>query len=132
MTYTQPVLNEQMLDLVINFIQLNPDKHDQESWVAVTYDESDGEICGTTCCVAGHALLLSGDWTLKEVMNHSGEIVDVDIVSADDGSTRPHYSREAAKVLGLTTGEADSLFDANNTRDDVLRIVEDIRDGVYR
>lgn len=79
---------------VYDFIIMNPDKHDQNSWIHVEdenfdgpYDEDAVNVCGTTMCIAGTAAFLA-----------KGEI-NVGTVTDD-----------AEGFLGLTADEGALMF----------------------
>lgn len=61
------------------------------------------EACGTCYCIAGYA---------AEVQGAAARTSDIPVV--------------ARKALGLTEFQANQLFNANNTIEDVRRIAEDI------
>jgi len=84
-----------------------------------------GEWCGTTCCYAGHALLIEGGRLVYDE-GRSYILLDKCLLSA--GSVSP----EAMQRLGLTEWEASTLFSANNSLQDLKEIVDAIAAGKFR
>jgi len=90
---------------------------------AAAYEE---EYCGTGCCVAGFATLDVTDTKTREmipgkkVYNVEGESMTI------TRSMRGNFQDYAAFVLGLTLWEAGRLFDGDNTKDDIRRILNKI------
>lgn len=71
--------------------------------------------CGTTCCIAGHAVALEGRAFIFD----------------EDGYTNTTTRGEnvwdlAALLLGLTEDEQYDLFHSGNDRQDIQRIAEQI------
>lgn len=100
-----------MAAAVLELLESNPRRHRQSIWVCPAdsmqvvslADVMDEPECGTTMCVAGGAVLLSGA-TLDVGPT---EILRV----GDDGERKPINMRRAAKdLLGLTPLQAEYLF----------------------
>jgi len=96
-----------LLQKVLDHVTAHPEEHDQSVWARQT-------PCGTSMCVAGHTAAMCG-WDL-----------DRSVWSPMTGFSRVlrdnvprHVSDVAAEELGLTTHEADVLFDGWNTLADL-------------
>lgn len=85
---------------------------DPETWDQATWD------CGTTACFAGWALRLAG--------GHS----ENDVVYGPPALAGMTVEKAAYEVLGISEtssgGPDDWLFDADNTREDLGRLVAEI------
>lgn len=93
------MLNIPLARKVIEHIESHPEEHDQSRFVAKTR-------CGTTACIAGHALLLSGEYDL-----HPMQVGDVDDFRRVDGTDDFVIASDAGQVvLGLTDHQRDVLF----------------------
>jgi hypothetical protein len=89
------VPNFEELDRVMDFIDLNPRKHDQNTWGTKTE-------CGTTACLAGWTVLINGGHLecMHDFYNAKGENV--------------HAKIEAMKILNLDKYAAGVLFYAGS------------------
>lgn len=87
---------------------------DQTEWIGKRF-------CGTVCCVAGKVALEDG----HRPVNDLSYIITVD-------GRRMGVDTYAMDALGLNDDQADVLFEASNTLDDLRVIVEAIRAGVRR
>ena len=106
-----------LLRKVLEHITAHPEEHDQNYWGYRSLLLG----CGTTHCIGGWALVLSGAdlaWAT------SGDLA----LAVVDGQVSVPLTG-AQKVLGLTDGEAGRLFYAKNL-DRAWVVVEDITDGV--
>ena len=92
------MLNKKLLLEIADHVESHPEQYDQETWVGRNDDNYvpcgpgkhiDPYDCGTSACIAGWAVLLSN----KPVP-----------VS---------FQNEAAKLLGLSSSDAATLFDEN-------------------
>jgi hypothetical protein len=132
-------VNAELLDEILAFITAHPQTWEQEDWYRVV-DQKTGESayisrvneyeevnsCGTSFCFAGHVALHEG-FPLPPKQN-SGYWQRV--VKFEDGHTDVEEASEfATKVLGLTTWQADELFDPTNTLDDLKIMVELLKGG---
>jgi hypothetical protein len=78
-------------------------------------------VCGTTACVAGHAVVLTlpknatYDWRQDQVILPDGSDVYVQTYAAD--------------VMGLSFTESEWLFDGNREVDDVIAALELLASG---
>src|SRR5262245_12565576 len=61
-------MNSELARKIVEKITADPASYDQETWGTYKKLEGTGE-CGTVCCVAGHACVLSG-W---ELVNSNGK-----------------------------------------------------------
>lgn len=97
----------------------------QGSWIRFAHLPEG--FCLTAGCLAGHVAIHDGydmpvmsvrGTTVIGVKNAAGHELTFD---GEDKGTVPWYARRA---LGLSPEQADELFAANNTVDDLRRIVE--------
>lgn len=126
------MLNVKLLREVLDYIKANPQKWNQDAWFKVSVDKQGEPIfnkvtlqfeevnsCNTALCFAGHAALMSGfdappryDYEVWRGWGPGlpkGERMDVD--------------QYATEVLGLSTNQADVLFNGDNSLEDLERIV---------
>ncbi len=106
---TPPAPGKETAEAVLGIIRMYPELHDQARWIS---------DCGTTACVAGWVTQLHVGW--------------------EEGRLYPHpkgafYAGDAeglgARFLDLYNDEADWLFDADRTRDEVIGGLERIIKG---
>jgi hypothetical protein len=84
-------MNKPLLRKIASYIETHPRQYNQGEW------------CGTACCVAGHALVLSG-FVTREVIGSGGRAkIRID----DEDCNVPILARA---VLDLTPGVASELF----------------------
>jgi len=119
--------NVPLLRKTLEHIEAHPEEWNQEYW-----------RCGTTMCFAGTACHLDGgEWVTESAQStqdldglHNGEFV-----MRRDGEERDqrwgheayvHCATRAQRVLGITPGAADKLFDEENTLDDLRRLVGEL------
>ncbi len=96
-------MNRAQLQRVVEHIEANPDELDMGQWapLRVFWDEP----CNTTCCIAGHTLLLNGFVPVGNGVEFT-----------PPGEHRAVNVRDtAAEILGLTPGQATSLFFSSAT-----------------
>lgn len=80
---------------VLDYFLTDPRRHDQSEFFNGDYmNPTDEEVCGTTLCVAGAAVYLTGGY--KGMLEHTRGDKD--------------WEETGASVLGLTTTEANGLF----------------------
>ena len=85
-----------LANAVIQYINDNPEKHDQGNWF--TQADAFSNSCGTSMCIAGTALALRFNFDYREILKY--------VESSVDG-----FSGAAAPLLGLDTeDEKDILF----------------------
>lgn len=115
-------VNEALLRDVVAHIEADPASWDQEAYVSSPAPE-----CGTTYCVAGWALKLSG--RLREplfdpdgALNYDGIIDPAD----DDGQEYGlgPFFHTAKEVLGLTSRQADLIFHWSPISDDPVDLLK--------
>lgn len=111
--------NADLMYQVIDQIDAHPELWDQGYWFTVT-------DCGTAACVAGWACLLSGDKPFP-LLQKLEDLPVGELVSYVDVKGWQVWARDRAqKLLGITDGQADALFNAENTREDLGRLVPEI------
>jgi hypothetical protein len=131
------ILNADLLEQVIADIEKTPAKWDQASWAG--FDDPDVDeyaqqppLCGTTHCIAGNAMILSGLWrpTIRKVNGYW----QVDLVNAAGKSPQEEgtqYGAVGAELLGLNEWQAINLFenyqgkDVSTLREDIAEILDD-------
>ncbi len=94
------MLNKKLLQLTLDTIKANPQHWDQQQW-----------HCGTTHCFVGFAYLLHHNLPLTTTEHDLG----IDILFRTRG--------EATILLGLAPYQANRLFSAGNTLEDLEHIV---------
>ena len=80
--------------------------------------------CGTTHCIAGHALVMAGvplKW--EEPDDVEGDEILVVVYHTKDGVW---WNEAAQEVLGLTHDEAEALFSVGNTREMIEEFATEI------
>lgn len=88
--------NAELLRKVADKIAAFPELYDQGCW-------AEEDACGTTACIAGHALLESGKY--RERVDDWGSVFFFN----KEGVAVPP-AEEAEALLGLSKGEATRLF----------------------
>jgi hypothetical protein len=85
-------MNVQLLNEIKNYILANPESYNQGVWA----EKTDSERCGTKCCIAGFACLLtnSRNFDTKLKANPYGSFV----------------SEWGQELLGLDRSQANELF----------------------
>jgi len=103
--------NMERLNHVLEVIEANPDRHDQDHFRKVTH-------CGTTMCFAGWAVELYGEWLVQES--------DLDRVTERLSfmTKADRFASESAEeILDLTHDQALALFyDAKSLEDVRLEV----------
>lgn len=99
MTEQKPTLNIELAEKVLSHIEHDPDSHYQGSWI---------NDCGTTACIAGHAMLASGEFVRKLDVGILGDRY-ARLVHRDTGEY-PEPVIEGARLLGLNGSQATSIF----------------------
>lgn len=129
------MLNLKLLEKVRDKVLSEPEKHKQDMWMTVTTAATEplrGEVsCPTTGCVAGWACQISGDHALIEddegrFDKANGTITYEiwNVVTPENRVVDIEY--RAQYLLGLSDEDANELFDAENSRDMVLRLLADL------
>lgn len=131
------------LDRVLQFINDHPDKHEQNTWLAVPLRDKQREApqlrCNTVGCVAGWTAILAGyEPYWNRGMRGDTEMVTplpgaepIGLIPLGTDGDRPVYEVRslALTLLGLTDDEADVMFEGGNTIYDMWRIAERITQG---
>lgn len=101
--------NAELIRKVADKIAAEPETYDQTDWAR--YDP----ICGTTCCVAGHAMLESGLYYLSRGRGEGvlGKFCYIEFITHSGSRFIGQYDRTAQALLGLTADEADKLFSSS-------------------
>lgn len=148
-------VNWDLFDTSIEYAIIYPDRFDMGSWgnlpngevydgcPVVDDNHIDGTIgtsvvdhivkdslCGTTACMAGTALLMSGYSFVTRRLGHRW-VLDIGRMADPDGATVVHVPTEAYKALGITE-QANNYINAN---EDVLELFygDDVNDVIaYR
>lgn len=120
-------MNE-LMTKVVEMINLAPKKWNQSSWVS--HDEDDVlEMCNTTMCIAGWAMLLSGKVEQKVWMDENNDgtkyVSDVQLVwpgevndyGEEEIVTESEYKEMGAELLGLNDVQAHNIFMFTKTKD---------------
>lgn len=115
--------NIDLLTQVRDLITAQPEKLDMDRWAVVQPDEvefTDGTTakvsCGTTACIAGWAVQLSGHKLLvHQYGKHSDGSFLINSSVAKNGRV-VDIEQYGKKLLGLTTEEADELFFCGNSQ----------------
>lgn len=110
---TAPKPNAELAYRVLDHIDAHPKLWDQGQWVAKAE-------CGTAACFAGWACLLSGEEPASE---------DLLGIMLRSGMSIPDRAEEllgASRFAYLGIDNEQDLFDENNTREDLGRLVVEI------
>lgn len=122
----------ELAGMVLEHIEAHPETHDQFSWIVTDWKEWAGDSlpsmaelqsCGTTACVAGWTVLLGAPAEVR--VQHQRD-------NADGGVWSDFYRwvpDRATELLGITTAEADYLFDSTRSRAQVISHLMELRDG---
>jgi hypothetical protein len=143
----QKMPNTPELEAVYDLIVVKPEAWNQCSWVDDAPDATQFEIdpagrlvvsnevniCETTFCFAGHALLRAGfpvvRWGGSLAFARHDFDCDVEPVTAFEVLNSDEIHETARDLLGLTDREARRLFEAENDIDDIRRILDSIEVG---
>jgi hypothetical protein len=94
-------MNIDLMLKVADYIEANPDEYDQRNW------------CGTECCIAGHAVALSGDAVLiRRAGAYSALAGYIDVLDVLDFGSIMRIPEEARKRLDISHDLAGTLFGA--------------------
>lgn len=103
-------INVPLLQKVLDHITAHPDEHRQDNWA-----RRDLNGCGTACCVAGWAALMSGHELQWKEYGGCGDPhccpIQADAATTTSGQT---IEAVATEELGLTHAQADRLFAGGN------------------
>lgn len=104
-------INAPLLRKVLDHITAHPEEWDQTDWASMT-------SCGTACCVAGHAAVMTGH--TPDFRGYGSTHV------TSDGRYICDVAREE---LRLEHWQADDLFAVCYTLKDLWRIASEFTDG---
>lgn len=129
--FPEPEPNLELLRLVFKTIDAEPERWNQTSWATAAgftigvMDANDTAFCGTSFCAAGWAIELSGqhEFMFEHPDDMNGTVTAEMCVDRETGE-HEYIETAARRLLGLTPEEAYSLFAAENSRED-LEIVAD-------
>lgn len=85
-------MNKPLLRKIASYVEEHPRQYNQGSW------------CGTSCCIAGHALVLSGVITRKVIVSGGG------LGTIRVGYDLWNVGQEAQEILGIDKFAAADLF----------------------
>jgi hypothetical protein len=117
----------------LEHITAHPEEWTQGSWILSTSRTA----CGTMGCLAGNAALHNG-WAPCDERGRKAKLPHLRFTGTEhfefvvrDGNVRtvPYAARE---VFGLTSNEANVLFNANNKLIDLWQFAELLTDGELR
>lgn len=95
------------------------------------FQEADGPVCGSSMCLAGWTAEMAGgtwapDWQGRAwLVREAGDVISD---AYNDRSGLVHVFDRARSLLGLTTTQAEQLFDGDNTLAGLRRIVAELRE----
>lgn len=124
-TFAEPTPNVELLRATLRHIIRHPEEWAQEDW----------RSCQTAGCFAFHAAVLSGEpfeWLSKMsridpwLVRNSADTKGRDWGGLHEGV---HVMDRAQRVLGLTDGQAETLFCANNSLDYLRYLVGELTGG---
>jgi hypothetical protein len=115
--------NRELAARVYEQITRDPASHDQKHWVTSQTLEIPEDFCGTTGCVAGWAALLSGRDVRFALLESFGYY---DFVGVMLDGERDNISAIGRELLELTDDQAEWLFAAGRTTDEVYAALKDI------
>ena len=132
-----PVLNVELLDLVIKTIKADPTKWNQGYYRTIPNrakpeQQQDGRLvyainCRTAFCVAGWAVQLGSENT--PAWTDSSTIVANEHDDPEEVSEGTIFaSARAKRLLGLDEYQADELFNGDNSLDEIERVVDQIKE----
>lgn len=119
---------------VAQVIRLRPERWEQGSWYYTSLNDGQisaaqmlldladtGPACKTTGCVAG--------WTAAFSVPEEAIFIAGEGVQTVEGRRLGRVSTLAQEALGLDIDQANYLFDAYRSRENVLRVLDAIADG---
>lgn len=99
-----------------------PSEWDQAHWFSKREGVGIGGFCGTAGCLAGKQALEEG-WRIRMFEGKPDDFVSKVV----DGQQVEEFAATVAReALGLSSEDADRLFEADNNYDDVLRIIGEL------
>ena len=123
-----PQIDTELAARVLKQVRDFPEQHNQGGWHRVQLDVRE-RVCGTTYCVAGWAVHF-GRPDLTPVMRTAGYNTFRHATCLVDADGEQHlYSETAMEVLGVTDREAEWLFSACRSRNEVLGALKSLAQG---
>jgi hypothetical protein len=149
--------NLDLLDQVLDFVRMNPERWYQGSWfspgstgysqksIETLRDITDPERiqgenwCGTTGCIAGHAVTMFGYKPVIVFDSTDGYFEFSNQLVAQGENLRTYDNLhdntfktddKAAELLGLSTHDAELLFAGSNPMDSIEHLVKSWHNGV--
>lgn len=128
--------NAERLQGTLDYIKAHPEKHHQCTWISFEggppgqADLSDPDLdpvhgCGTVACYAGWASLLYGPEERWRPVRLGSEFFD------HPARGQIHTRHLAPVLLDLDADEADYLFSATRTLDELETAIGEIIDGTF-
>lgn len=99
-------LNVKLINKVIKHIEEEPRRFDMDCWIY----ENEEAPCGTSCCIAGWALILNRKRIPKN-HNERERVIDLDKFPYSNSEL---ITKRACKALGTSIKNASSLFLENH------------------
>lgn len=132
--------NPELLRTAMANILANKKLHSQTSWIERQYSDDDGEMCGTTMCLAGWAALAAGaemppvldkDWDGQWHVDKNGKYRTDDewveeAVYGENPDEIDEVWRFASKKLGTDYEEREYLFYFFGDADELASRVDDV------
>lgn len=116
-------MNIELAKKVVAYIEAHPDEHDQGDFVTKDWDNA----CGTTACIAGHAMLLSGQYTIAMNEDHWPRLVE-----AKSHIRALMLADRAEDLLDITMYEREKLFFELQDNDEALAYLKELIDNAER
>jgi len=111
-------MNEQLMREVASYIEKHPSNYDQNMWI------ENNEDCGTTACIAGWAMILSGKYVVGPAAIFPGSN-RADFYDAVDGDVLVNsFEDTGAEVLDIPIEDARILFDGTWVPADGMTVSE--------
>lgn len=110
--------NYELIKRVYDHVTTHPELHDQEIW-------GEQKACGTTACIAGHAVMLAG---CTPKWRQTGFGLQMSGVEGYDDAV--FVGDVAQQLMGLSESEAERLFyytDESEAIDTLAEILEEDR-----
>ena len=132
--------NPELLRTAMANILANKKLHSQSSWIERQYSDNDGEMCGTTMCLAGWTALAAGaemppvldkDWGGQWHVDKDGKYRTADewveeAVYGENPDEIDEVWRFASKKLGTDYQEREYLFYFFGDADELASRVDDV------
>lgn len=82
--------------------------------------------CGTAYCVAGHVVAEAGDRFVSRVRGHESGLGRSGYCMAEDAGEVTTVGMRAAELLGVNDDEAEALFSATNSYEEIVDVAREI------